>query len=88
MSDFSNLQSPKIDVLTKARWALESGQLPREKADLLSVALVLADESLSPQRRAEAQGEWDSLLGLDEPFSSDPDYVISKAARRFEPTDG
>lgn len=84
----SHSQPHTIDVLTKARWALESGQLPREGADLLSVALVLADDSLSPQRRAEAQGEWDSLLGLDEPFSNDPDYVIASAARRFEPTEG
>ncbi len=81
-------QPHTIDVLAKARWALESGQLLREEADLLGVALVLADNKLSPQRRAEAQSEWDSLIGLDEPFSNDPDYAIAKASRRFDPSEG
>lgn len=76
-----------IDVLTKARWALERSLLPPHEAELLRVALVLADDTLSPERRAEAQGEWDALKATEgeEPFSNDPDVEIAKAARRFDP---
>jgi hypothetical protein len=79
-----------IDVVTKARWALESGKVAGHKADLLRVALTLADLSLSDAIRAEAQAAWDALKSMegDEPFSNDPDYEIATAARHFDPTEG
>lgn len=87
----TNIQLPKIDgVLTRARLALESGQLAPYDADLLRVALVLADDNLSPDERTKAQAEWDALKATEgeEPFSNDPDFEIAKAARCFDPTYG
>jgi hypothetical protein len=80
----------KLDDLTKARHALESGQLEPHSANLLRVALILADDALSNDRRAEAQAEWDALKATEgeEPISNDPDHEIAKAARRFGPTEG
>lgn len=82
------IQSNVLDVLTRARWALETGKVSGHKADLLRVALVLSDSSLPDAQRADAQAEWDALKSMEgeEPFSNDPDDEIAKAARHFAST--